>query len=828
MRRVLRFRFSIPNIRERARARERTLTGCDVKNQRGVVYLEMLIGFLPVFLFFLGTLQVADASVAHLVIEHAATAAARATVVVMPDDGAYYNDEDNAHVDEFGDYRQSDIERAADTILAANPRLDSSFANTWPDKLKYADREVVTTTVTAPYRCLVPLFCPVELVMSASAQLIYQGAHYKYEPATGWASNAVNHGLDNIKKKVEERREKKKKQEEQQNGKQNPDQNTDPDDDDDGKDKGDKKDDGKHKGDKKDDDNDKGDKKDDGKDKGDDKAKHDDPKHGDGDDKAKDGSDEHDKGKDDDHKAKPKDDDQKLDPATQKKVDDLRKALPPKQRDIPIKVDPDLPGSTVRVHYTHDDKGRITGIEIHVGPGAQQRHIQDHVPTIKTMQRYQGAAGKARALVDKFRSWLTGNPNAGPGTLAWETHREVEKLSGIIEDRAKRLEDPNLSDADRRELERELTGYEKQLADYQKTLADITDEPGRGYVAANSEGRTGRQEAEHRYGKDVPDPPDGYHWSLDPAGNPIVVRDRVADANGNPVPPREFDPDAEADPNNPLAQFPERTKPTALPPHYRTDENALNGEFPPKRPDGTRESVNDIPGVEKAASARKDAKDAKDVAKAQLDAAAKKAGIKDDLTKSDGADILAKAKAQAQSSGDKAKVKAIEAAESARETYKKEQYNQQLASEQLGNAMAKGYMAEEHPDYTRVYPPEGKDEGPGKPGEFDYVYAKGDPPSIIIVEAKGAGATLGTAAGGTVSQGTPEYAQHIAQQMLAKETDPEMAAYWQAIAQGGPDAPEIRYIKVQAPVTTNGEARPGQISEFDLDPSPTPDPSTNP
>jgi hypothetical protein len=149
------------------------------------------------------------------------------------------------------------------------------------------------------------------------------------------------------------------------------------------------------------------------------------------------------------------------------------------------------------------------------------------------------------------------------------------------------------------------------------------------------------------------------------------------------------------------------------------------------------------------------------------------------------------------------------------------------------NAMAESYMRDKHADYEPTYPPEGTDYAPGKPEEFDYVYTKGVPPtSIIIVEAKGGKSTLGTGAGGTASQGSPEYMQHIAEQMLEKEPDknsPE-AKLWDAIAKaakGDPDAPEVRYITVQAPVKDNGDPRPGQVREFDLSPPPT-DPSTNP
>ena len=168
-----------------------------MKNQRGVVYLETLIGFLPTFVFFLGTLHVADASVANLVMGHAAEAAARAAVVVLPDDGAYYGDEDNHSVHEFRDRRAAEIEHAADIVLSANAHLESAGTNVSLDSASYApndsrgERELLTARVTASYRCMLSLLCPGGLRMQAEAQLIYQGARYVYEPATGWLTSAI-------------------------------------------------------------------------------------------------------------------------------------------------------------------------------------------------------------------------------------------------------------------------------------------------------------------------------------------------------------------------------------------------------------------------------------------------------------------------------------------------------------------------------------------------------------------------------------------------------------------------------------------------------------
>jgi hypothetical protein len=59
---------------------------------RGAVYVEFLIAFLPVFVFFLCLLQLALLFSAKLMVEHAATEGARAAAVVFPDEPGPYNE----------------------------------------------------------------------------------------------------------------------------------------------------------------------------------------------------------------------------------------------------------------------------------------------------------------------------------------------------------------------------------------------------------------------------------------------------------------------------------------------------------------------------------------------------------------------------------------------------------------------------------------------------------------------------------------------------------------------------------------------------------------
>jgi Flp pilus assembly protein TadG len=63
------------------------------QDQRGVVYVEFLLAFMPLFIFFLGMIQLALVYSAKLVVDHAAYRAVRSAIVVLDDDPAYYNGE---------------------------------------------------------------------------------------------------------------------------------------------------------------------------------------------------------------------------------------------------------------------------------------------------------------------------------------------------------------------------------------------------------------------------------------------------------------------------------------------------------------------------------------------------------------------------------------------------------------------------------------------------------------------------------------------------------------------------------------------------------------
>lgn len=73
-----------------------------VEDEDGAAYVEFLIAFMPFLFMFLGMVQMALMYAADLVVQHAASRAARAAIVVLDDDPRRYDDAERRSVDRFG------------------------------------------------------------------------------------------------------------------------------------------------------------------------------------------------------------------------------------------------------------------------------------------------------------------------------------------------------------------------------------------------------------------------------------------------------------------------------------------------------------------------------------------------------------------------------------------------------------------------------------------------------------------------------------------------------------------------------------------------------
>lgn len=87
------------------------------RNQRGAVFVEFLIAFLPVFTFFLCLLQLALLFSVRLVAEHAALTAARSAAVIIADEKTRYGNEPPNQL-KIGGKREKAIKKAVYLTLA--------------------------------------------------------------------------------------------------------------------------------------------------------------------------------------------------------------------------------------------------------------------------------------------------------------------------------------------------------------------------------------------------------------------------------------------------------------------------------------------------------------------------------------------------------------------------------------------------------------------------------------------------------------------------------------------------------------------------------------
>jgi hypothetical protein len=98
-----------------------------LRDRRGVVFVEFLIAFLPVYTFFLCLLQLALLFAVRLVTEHAAVDAARAAAVVIGDDPKRYNGEKINRLTVKGSARYQAVRDAA--LLSMAPLILNGFVH---------------------------------------------------------------------------------------------------------------------------------------------------------------------------------------------------------------------------------------------------------------------------------------------------------------------------------------------------------------------------------------------------------------------------------------------------------------------------------------------------------------------------------------------------------------------------------------------------------------------------------------------------------------------------------------------------------------------------
>ncbi len=161
-----------------------------LRDRRGAVYVEFLVAFLPLFIFFECLVQLSGMFTAKLVVQHAAVTATRAAVVVLHDDPAYYGNEPTGSA---SGQRLEAIELAAAIPMRA-VRSIVDYEVTFPSqpggstsRTDFGRDDLVRVQVKAQYRCQVPIasrmvcdFVTSTRELTGEAALPNQGADYEY------------------------------------------------------------------------------------------------------------------------------------------------------------------------------------------------------------------------------------------------------------------------------------------------------------------------------------------------------------------------------------------------------------------------------------------------------------------------------------------------------------------------------------------------------------------------------------------------------------------------------------------------------------------------
>jgi hypothetical protein len=158
-----------------------------IGDRSGAVYVEFLLAFLPLFLFFSALLQLGMVQIADLVTKHAAVTAARAAIVVLTDDPMFYG---GTPVNEASGARLEHIKKAAEiplTAVAAADEIKRRLIVYLPDGPTIGEDQVVRVLVTFTYPCSIPvgnrLICGWfngNMNLFAEAAMPNQGPNFEY------------------------------------------------------------------------------------------------------------------------------------------------------------------------------------------------------------------------------------------------------------------------------------------------------------------------------------------------------------------------------------------------------------------------------------------------------------------------------------------------------------------------------------------------------------------------------------------------------------------------------------------------------------------------
>lgn len=160
-------------------------------SERGAVMVESLIAIPTILALFFMTQQLAYLAVAQLVTQHAAVQAARAAIVIVPDDPFAFDD--RSPIGSAKGDRLAAVKLAAQTPLAAvsdgkaprDVQVEVQLLKDGQEAEEFEKDDVVGVSVHYDYECTVPvgkLICGADATakLEATASMPNQGAEYGY------------------------------------------------------------------------------------------------------------------------------------------------------------------------------------------------------------------------------------------------------------------------------------------------------------------------------------------------------------------------------------------------------------------------------------------------------------------------------------------------------------------------------------------------------------------------------------------------------------------------------------------------------------------------
>ncbi len=419
----------------------------------------------------------------------------------------------------------------------------------------------------------------------------------------------------------------------------------------------------------------------------------------------------------------------------------------------PVIRDSSLPGSQVRIEYTVTN-GLVDGdIRIIAGEGATQQDIDIHIQTAQTMLRHSGLEGRMRGMF---------TDGAPVGSERWRLNFEVNKLGSVIEAHTARLENPNLSNVQRTQIEADIRSYQEQLDNFNVRLAQMEADPQRGFGQVDAESAGGIR-AEELGLPEQPVSPErlkalgldedaGYHWHLPSGSDTPVIRshkegqDRLAwDSHAGQA--------------------------------VRVGDDPVRPTF-----------VNDSPGTH----AVSESFDIGQAIKTRDAAIAER-------------DVLL---AQREENG------TLSDADASKLSRARGTINEQ--SRLIGEAGAVDYIQTTYPNAVLEY---GGPNQASQAGDFDQIWripgTDGAGDQFILVESKGGTASLGTRTIGTDvhTQGTPEYFAEISR-IMGNSSDPAIRSLMRDIRLARQRG-DVRYLEVKTPIV-DGAVVSVKHREFDI------------